>query len=42
MGAVVSRRWLRRLVVLAAVAGAVAAFREWKLAQNAERYELPS
>ncbi len=40
MERVPSRRWLRRLVVLAVVTGAVTAFREWKLAQNARRYGL--
>ena len=36
-----TRRGLRRVVVGAALAGAAAGFREWKLAQNARRYGLP-
>ena len=42
MGGLVSRRWLRRLVIVTALAGAAAAFREWKLDQNAKRFGLPS
>lgn len=34
-------RWLRRLVVVAAVAGGAAALRERQLAANAKRYGLP-
>ena len=36
-----SRRWVRRVVVLAGTAAAAFAFREWKLADNARRYGLP-
>ena len=35
------RRWLRGLVVVAAVAGAAAVLRERQLAANAKRYGLP-
>jgi len=31
------RRWSKRLAVAAAVGGAVAALREWKLNENANR-----
>ena len=41
MGALSARRWLGRLLVLAALAGLVAVLRERRLAQNAERYGLP-
>ena len=41
MGRLFSRRRLRRVAVLAAIVGAVAGFREWKLAENARRYGLP-
>ena len=34
-------KWLRRLVVVAAVAGAAAAVREHQLAANTRRYGLP-
>lgn len=41
MGRPSSRRRLRWLFVLAAMAGAAAGFREWKLTQNARRFGLP-
>ena len=42
VGRLLPRRWVRRAVVATAVAGAAFAFRQWKLAQNARRYGLPS
>ncbi len=36
-----SARWLRRLVILVALAAAATALRDRKLAENAERYGLP-
>ena len=41
MGRASSRRRLRRVAILTAVVGAAAGFREWKLTQNARRYDLP-
>ena len=41
MGGSPGRRWPRRLVALAVLAGGVALFRERKLAENARRFGLP-
>ena len=41
MGQAGRRRWTRRLVTLASVAGGLALYRERKLAENARRFGLP-